>query len=338
MERSRSLNGRRAALAALILLGLAAGCRRMAADAAVKAAPSFTLTVGYQRSSWAFLYLRRQGWLDARLAQLGGQARWLEFTAGPPILEGINAGSVDVALVGDAPPVFAQSGGLRFAYAAVEPPKPQAAAILVLPESPLRAVSSLAGKKVAVQKGSSAHHLLLESLRAAGLAWSDIQPVYLAPPDARAAFQRGSVDAWAIWDPYYAAAEQQLRARALTGPVPRFSYRQFLVVRPELPRDQPEAYRQLLAALGDAERQIQQDPADAARLLAADAHIDAQILNRALARSQFGLQPIDNEVWFEQQSLAQAFAELHLINRIPQVRAAALNLPGGLTLSARQAP
>jgi sulfonate transport system substrate-binding protein len=293
--------------------------------AATNATAPFTLSVGYQRSSWGFLYLKHQGSLEARLAPLGARVRWLEFTAGPPILEGISVGSVDVALVGDAPPVFAQTGHLQFAYAAVEPAKPQAAAIIVRADSPLQTIAALKGKKVAFQKGSSAHHLLIESLRAASLVWSDIQPVYLAPPDARAAFEQGGVDAWAIWDPFYAAAEIQLHARPLVGPPARFAYRQFLVVRPEFPALHRAAYEQLLAVLGEAEADIQRQPAAVAAALATDAHVDAQILARALARGQFGLQPMSNQVWDEQQELANLFADLRLVPKISDVRAAALD-------------
>ncbi len=296
--------------------------------AAPGATEASTLSIGYQRSSWGFLYLKHQGSLEARLAPLGVRVKWLEFTAGPPILEGINVGSVDVALVGDAPPVFAQAGHMRFAYAAVEPAKPQAAAIIVRANSPLQTIAALKGKRIAFQKGSSAHHLLVESLRAAGLAWTDIQPVYLAPPDARAAFEQGGVDAWAIWDPHYAAAEVQLHARPLTGPPTRFAYRQFLVVRPELPVVHRAAYEQLVAAVGEAEAEIQRQPAAAAAALAADAHIDAQILARALARGQFGLQPMNSQVWDEQQELADLFADLHLVPKIFDVRAAALDAVG----------
>ena len=288
----------------------------------------FTVSVGYQRSSWGFLYLKHQGTLETRLAPLGARVKWLEFTAGPPILEAINVGSVDVALVGDAPPVFAQAGHLRFAYVAVEPAKPQAAAIIVRADSPFHTIVELKGKKVAFQKGSSAHHLLIESLRAAGLAWSDIEPVYLAPPDARAAFERGAVDAWAIWDPQYAAAETQLDARPLKAPPNRFAYRQFLVVRPEFPAVHRAAYEQLLAAVGEAEAGIQRQPALVAAALATDAHIDAGILARALARGQFGLQPMNDEIWREQQGLADLFADLHLIAKIPDVRASALDAFG----------
>ncbi|WP_163491304.1 ABC transporter substrate-binding protein, partial [Escherichia coli] len=84
-----------------------------------------------------------------------------------------------------------------------EPPKPKAEVILVAQGSPIHNVAELKGKKVAFQKGSSSHNLLLRALQLAGLKFSDIQPVYLAPADARAAFQQGNVDAWAIWDPYY---------------------------------------------------------------------------------------------------------------------------------------
>ena len=136
------------------------------------------------------------------------------------------------------------------------------------------------------------------------------------------------MDAWAIWDPFYAAAEMQLHARPLEGPPARFAYRQFLVVRPEFPALHRAAYEQFLAVVNEAEADIQRHPAAAAAALAADAHVDAQILARALARGQFGLQPMSNQVWDEQQELANLFAELSLVPKISDVRAAALDAVG----------
>lgn len=96
---------------------------------------------------------------------------------------------------------------------AYEPPAPHSEAILVPKGSSIQSVKELKGKKVALNKGSNVHYLLVRALEDAGLKYSDIQPVYLPPADARAAFERGSVDAWVIWDPYQAAAEKQLQAR-----------------------------------------------------------------------------------------------------------------------------
>ncbi|MDO1747294.1 sulfonate ABC transporter substrate-binding protein, partial [Escherichia coli] len=69
----------------------------------------------------------------------------------------------------------------------------------------------------ALQKGSSSHYLLVQAVRKAGLKWSDITPIWLTPADARAAFQKGAVDAWAIWDPYYASAQLEDQARVLAS-------------------------------------------------------------------------------------------------------------------------
>ena len=322
--------GRLGVALAAVLLTTAPACRRQAAPAkaeTTRAAAPHEVRIGYQRSSWAFLALRHEGSLEARLAPLGAKVKWLEFPAGPAILEGINVGSVDIALVGDAPPIFAQAGGFHFAYAAVEPPKPRAAAIIVLPDSPLSRVADLKGKKVGVPKGSSAHHLLIESLVAAGLSWKDIVPVYLAPPDGRAAFETGRIDAWAIWDPLFAAAELQLKARLLDNPQGGFSYQQFFVVRPQLVAEHRASYEALMAAVAETDRRINEHPAEVAAALAADARVDVAILARALARGAFGVQPLTEPVWREQQRLADMFADLKLVPKIADVRTAALPAP-----------
>jgi sulfonate transport system substrate-binding protein len=116
--------------------------------------------------------------------------------------------------VGEAPPIFAQAAGANLVYVANEPPSPRSEAIVVPGDSGLKTVAQLKGKKIALNKGSNVHYLLVRAIEKAGLKYSDITPVYLPPADARAAFERGSVDAWVIWDPLLAAAEKQLGARA----------------------------------------------------------------------------------------------------------------------------
>ncbi|EGC98470.1 aliphatic sulfonate ABC transporter periplasmic ligand-binding protein, partial [Burkholderia sp. TJI49] len=111
-----------------------------------------------------------------------------KFPAGPQLLEGLNAGAIDVGTVGETPPIFAQAAGVDFVYIGNEPPAPQGEAIVVLPDSPIRTVAQLRGKKVAFNKGSNVHYLLVKALQHAGLTYADIQPIYLTPADARAAF------------------------------------------------------------------------------------------------------------------------------------------------------
>lgn len=139
---------------------------------------------------------------------------WSAFAAGPPLLEAIGADAVDLGAVGDSPPIFAQAGGAPIAIVAVTRNSPRYEALLVPRGSSAREMRDLRGKKVAVAKGSGAHHLLLAALAKAGMAMSDIQAVYLTPNDAQPAFTSGDVDAWAVWDPF-AVNNVRLGARRL---------------------------------------------------------------------------------------------------------------------------
>ena len=179
---------------------------------AAPAAPD-ALRIGYQKGSVSMVLAKSHQLLEQRYPQT--HISWIEFPAGPQMLEALNVGSIDIGSTGDIPPIFAQAAGADLVYIGAEPPKPKAEVILVAQGSPIHNVAELKGKKVAFQKGSSSHNLLLRALQLAGLKFSDIQPVYLAPADARAAFQQGDVDAWAIWDPYYSSVLLQGNSRLL---------------------------------------------------------------------------------------------------------------------------
>ncbi|HEX7650029.1 MAG TPA: aliphatic sulfonate ABC transporter substrate-binding protein, partial [Noviherbaspirillum sp.] len=172
------------------------------------------LHIGYQKYG-TLTILKARGTLDKRLAAQGIEVKWTEFPAGPQLLEGLNVGSIDFGTVGEAPPIFAQAAGANLVYVANEPPAPLSEGIVVPKNSTLKSVADLKGKKVVLNKGSNVHYLLVKAMEKAGLNYKDIDVVYLPPADARAAFERGSVDAWVIWDPFLAAAEKQLGARIL---------------------------------------------------------------------------------------------------------------------------
>ena len=160
------------------------------------------IRIGYQKSG-AFLLLRGEGALEKKFDALGFKVEWKEFPSGPPLLEALNAGSIDVGHSGDAPLIFAQFSGVPFKYIGTTSPAEASAGIVVAKDSPIRTLQDLKGKRLAFTKGSSSHYLVAKALAEAGLTFEDIKPVYLQPAEARAAFQSGSVDAWAIWDPFF---------------------------------------------------------------------------------------------------------------------------------------
>jgi len=185
---------------------LLAGLFSLPPVSAQPAARADTLRIGYQKAASLLTLQKQQGTLDKRLAALGVAVKWVEFPAGPQLLEGLNVGAIDVGFVGEAPPIFAQAAGARFVYIGNDPAAPEAEAIVVPRDSALRSVADLKGRKVALNKGSNVHYLLVRALEKHGLKYADVTPVFLPPADARAAFEKGAVDAWVIWDPFQAAA------------------------------------------------------------------------------------------------------------------------------------
>jgi sulfonate transport system substrate-binding protein len=151
------------------------------------------------------------------LADVPYKIKWSTFTSGPPLLEAVNAGAVDVGGVGNTPPIFSAAAGGKIAIISAGRDSAAGDAVLVPKGSTARTFADLRGKRVAVAKGSSAHGNLLLQLKRAGLAPTAIQTTFIAPADGYAALAAGRVDAWVVWDPYTAQAEQQLGARVLTS-------------------------------------------------------------------------------------------------------------------------
>ena len=206
LDRRRSLLKIAAGLGAGVALrGFCAVGATLAASGVAHAQGDKVLTVGYQKYG-NFIILKARGTLEKRLAAFGFSVRWIEFPAGPQLLEGVNANAVDIGVVGETPPVFTQAGHVDFVYIAAEPDAPRDEGVIVPKNSPIRALSELRGKKVAVTRGSNANYLLVKALEHGKVGYDEIQPAYLVPADARAAFANGSIDAWSIWDPYFAAA------------------------------------------------------------------------------------------------------------------------------------
>jgi sulfonate transport system substrate-binding protein len=267
----------------------------------------------------AFALLKPRGILEERLRPLGYTVTWGEFPAGPQLLEALKAGAVDFAHGGEAPPIFAQAAGAPLLYIGHEPAAPKAEAILVRRDSPIKTVADLKGKKIALNKGSNVHYLLVRALEKAGLKYTDVEVVYHPPTSGRAAFQKGDVDAWAIWDPYRAAAEMSLGARTLADGTALVSNYEFYFVSRPFGAAHPQVIDVVLGAARDIYVEVVKDIPGTARAFSAAAGFPASVIEVALSRRGFGVQPISQQVVVEQQKIADTFKDLGLIPKAIRV-------------------
>jgi sulfonate transport system substrate-binding protein len=279
---------------------------------AITQAQAEALRIGYQKYGTLVL-LKAKGSLEKRLAAEGIEVKWTEFPGGPQLLEGLNVGAIDFGVTGETPPVFAQAAGADLLYVAHEPPAPSSEAILVQKDSPIRSVAELKGKKVALNKGSNVHYLLVRALQDAGLQYGDIQSVYLPPADARAAFERGSVDAWVIWDPFQAAAEQQLQARTLRDGKGLVDNHQFYLAARPFAEKHPQVLSTLIDEIRQVGEEAKADPQSVAKQVAPLLGLPEDIALITVKRQGFGALPLSPEVVAAQQKIADAFSDLKLI-------------------------
>ncbi|MGF7233660.1 MAG: ABC transporter substrate-binding protein [Frankia sp.] len=219
----RRPNGRRriviALIVALFAIPVLAACGSSSSGKPAAAAGSatdlanVTLRVGDQNGTGLKALLTASG----QLRDLPYAITWSTFTSGPPMMQALGAGAIDLGGVGDSPPIFAAASGTKIKLVAAYRSGPNASAILVPKGSDVTSVAQLKGKTVAVAKGSSANYHLLAAIGKAGLKITDLSPAYLQPAPALAALQAGRVDAWAVWEPYITTAKSLDGARVLAN-------------------------------------------------------------------------------------------------------------------------
>jgi sulfonate transport system substrate-binding protein len=306
------------ALAAALLICTAA-CGKASGSEVEPAQAQVTVRVGYQKSS-ALPILRWQKSLEPELARRGATVEWAEFTSGPALLEALRAERLDYGFVGEAPPIFAQAASDSMIYVGYEPAQPLAEAILVPSSSAIHSLAELRGRSVALNKGSNVHYFLAKALERAHVAYAEVKVVFLPPADARAAFEKGTVDAWAIWDPYLAAAEASTAARVLATADQIAPNHQFYVSRRAFVAEHPELLELLNQQVTKTDAWIVQHRPEVAALLAAQLNIDATASARATERAAFGFRSMDDEVLASQQRIADTFLALGLLQNPLWVR------------------
>ncbi|HFZ8995272.1 TPA: sulfonate ABC transporter substrate-binding protein [Citrobacter freundii] len=277
------------------------------------------LRIGYQKGSVSMVLAKSHQLLEKRYPET--KISWVEFPAGPQMLEALNVGSIDLGSTGDIPPIFAQAAGADLLYVGVEPAKPKAEVILVAKNSPIKSVAELKGHKVAFQKGSSSHNLLLRALQQAGLKFTDIQPVYLTPADARAAFQQGNVDAWAIWDPYYSAALLQGDGRVLKdGSDLKLTGSFYLAARPYAEKNGP-FIQEVLDIFTQADGLTRSQPEQSIALLAKAMGLPEPVIASYLDHRPPGaITPVTAAVAVLQQHTADLFYDNRLVPKKIDIR------------------
>ena len=297
MRRSLVLLATMTMTAALALTGCGG------ADDDKNAADASTLRIGYQRFGGLSL-------VKARGDAPG--VTWSLFDSGPALTEALKAGAIDLGQTGEAPPIFAAAAKTPFVIAATGAPSPRSEAVLVKESKGFTSFADLKGRTIALNKGSNVHWLLLKLLEANGMTLADVNVKYLKPAEGRPAFDNDQIDAWIIWDPYFALAEQP-GVKILADATGVANNREYILVGSDAAGKKTEQIKTFLTTYEKTTAWGIANPDERAKILAPELKIDEPTTKRALARAAQPMAPLTPEIGDELQGIADGFTELKLI-------------------------
>lgn len=312
---SRSLHRLLAGLGALVLAAGLAGCSSAEGDDGVGGKgggknpewADLTFVVGEQSDGIKTLADTSGAFKDASY-----KVKFAKFDFGPPLVAAAGAGDVDLGMVGAVPPIAGAAKNLGFKVVATQQPYSTDSAIenIIVPKgSTAKTIADLKGKKIAVPQGSSAHGLLLNALKSAGLGPKDVKIVYLDPKAGAAAFDSGKVDAWSIWNPQGAFALKK-GARVLVKGVPPVDDTNLYYVASEKSLGDPTrkaALSDLLERISKAYAYGNANPDKHAEAIAKDSGVPIEQVEETIDAWRYRLQAIDDKRIAAGQKLADNF-------------------------------
>jgi sulfonate transport system substrate-binding protein len=310
--------------ALLALMSVMVGCVSRQTSSGAQQAPAtvplselsdVTLQIGDQKGGTESL-LRAAGVLN----DLPYQVVFSTFTSGPPQVEAATAGKIDFAITGNTPPIFGAASNAKVKVVSAYENGGDGDRILVHADSPIKTVADLRGKSVAVGKGSSAHGHILAQLKKAGLTPDDVKLVFLQPADALSAFTSRQADAWAIWDPYTAQAEQQVPVRSIAQATGVTNGAGFGIASDATLADPKRntALSDLLVRYAKATRWAQDHPEDWARSYGTAVGLDLPVATVSQGRSLRASTALSDQLISSEQQLADLFAETKQIATAPK--------------------
>ncbi|MDT5103176.1 MAG: sulfonate transport system substrate-binding protein [Mycobacterium sp.] len=310
--------------ALLTLMSLMAGCVSRENSSGAQQAPAtvplselseVTLQIGDQKGGTQSL-LRAAGVLN----DLPYKVVFSTFSSGPPQVEAATAGKIDFAITGNTPPIFGAASNAKVKVVSAYENGGDGDRILVHADSPIKTVADLRGKSVAVGKGSSAHGHILAQLKKTGLTPDDVKLVFLQPADALSAFTSRQADAWAIWDPYTAQAEQQVPVRSIAHATGVTNGAGFGIASDATLADPKRntALSDLLVRYAKATRWAQDHPEDWARSYGAAVGLELPVATVSQRRSLRASTALSDQLIGSEQQLADLFAETKQIATAPK--------------------
>lgn len=222
------------------------------------------------------------GYLQEEFDAIGASFEWNEFKSGPLVNEAVAAGEADLGFMADLPAIIAKSTGQPIEVISNVAYGEKGLAVLIKPDSEIKSVADLKGKKVAYATGSYAQHLLALLLANEGLTLDDVETINLAAGDQPASLASGEVDALVIWEQYISKLTSDGTATVLADGTGVKKGNMITYAVSDYAKKNPEVIKAYIRALNRANELLATDPDAAAEAVAEDFSVDKELMTKII--------------------------------------------------------
>ncbi|MBF2048730.1 MAG: aliphatic sulfonate ABC transporter substrate-binding protein [Elainella sp. C42_A2020_010] len=256
---------------------------------------SITARIAWLKSPSVLALSKFNGEMEKALTEKGIKVLWEgPFPAFSPVVEAINAGSVDFTVGSSTSAVSAMAGDVPLKVFAYQKNVGIGEGIVAQGKSSIRTVKDLVGKKVAVNRGGTGEYLLVKALEQENIPLDQVERVYLGPRDAAPAFAQGQVDAWAVWGIFLATAEVEHGGRIIaTGEQIGSENDSIFVVRNEFLEQYPDVVKAVFDVLKTQSEWADKNRAAAVEIYAKEFELSDGVKKALENRFDGVIEPVD---------------------------------------------
>ena len=246
-------------------------------------------------------------WFEQHPALEGIDVVYTEYNDRPSIAAAFNQGDLDLVFSAEIPAILIRAQGENVKVALVSGYALQE--VLVPQGASTQSVEELRGKSIAVQAGTSSHFGLVSILDAAGLSTDDVRLAFMPAAEGRSAFERGDLDAWAVWAPWVETQEVSGRGRVIPGSESRIY--SVGTIRSSFASKHPAYTSALIDVVADSKRWIQSNTDEAIDIVSAELGFERAVVAQAWPKFNWGAE-LDDVAIIEFQNKAVFLSEQEL--------------------------
>lgn len=262
-----------------------------------------------------YLIARFRHSFEDSLTPKGIKIDYTEFQTLPSINEALATGKADLVFEAEPPAIIGRAANIDIQIRDISCSLVQE--ILVHPKSKIKSIADLKGKKIAVLAGTSSHYGVLKLLKNNNIPLASVQIIDMSPPDAKAAFESGQVDAWAVWPPF--VEQETVGGMGRTLPKGDAYINSIMAVRGSFVKENPETFATIDHVYNITKQWMEANPDSAMSIVSQQLNVPLKIIQAAWPVHHWKVQ-LDSGIIADIQAKADFLKDTKKIQNAVQVK------------------